>query len=165
MVLTHDPAIVSGLRALMSADRNALPVPDPLSDRLIVGPERARRQFTSLIDQARSSILLIDPKLSDPGLVTLLNARRDQGIHVEVFGDKRFGELKSHGKMMLIDDQRAVVGSIALTALSLDFRREVAVVVDEPAAVAEIRALFQSIATAGAAGSPAPSAAAGGASC
>jgi len=165
MVLTHDPAIVSGLRALMAADRNALPVPDSLTDRLIVGPERARRQFTSLVESAQSSIMLIDPKLSDPGLVTLLNARRAKGLRVEVFADKRLGELKSHGKMMLIDDQRAVVGSIALTALSLDFRREVAVVVDEPAAVAGIRALFQSISAAGTAGSPAPSAAAGGAAC
>ncbi len=41
--------------------------------------------------------------------------------------------------MMLIDGARAVVGSLALTALSLDFRREVALVVDEPAAVAETR--------------------------
>ena len=47
--------------------------------------------------------------------------------------------------MMLIDGARAVVGSLALTALSLDFRREVALVVDEPAAVAELDQLFRSI--------------------
>ena len=53
-------------------------MPDDLSDRLIVGPERARRQFTALIEQARSSIRIIDAKLSDPELVSLLNdaARR-----------------------------------------------------------------------------------------
>ena len=38
---------------------------------------------------------------------------------------------------MLVDDETAVVGSLALAALSLDFRREVAIVVTEAAAVAE----------------------------
>ncbi len=164
IVITHDPAIVSGLRDLMAADRANQPAPDTLTDRLIVGPERARRQFTLLIEQARTSIKLIDPKLADPGLVALLNRRRAEGLKVDVFGEKRIGELKSHGKIMLIDDSRAVVGSLALTALSLDFRREVAVVLDEPSAVADIRALFQSIGAA-ATGGTVPAATAGGASC
>ena len=43
-----------------------------------------------------------------------------------------------------------MVGSLALAALSLDFRREVAIVVDEPAAVAEIEDLFRFVATAAA---------------
>jgi cardiolipin synthase len=145
IVLTYDPAVVTGLRQLMAADRDGLAAPEVLSDRLIIGPEHARRQLTALIDQARSSIRLIDAKLSDPDLVTLLKARRAQGLTVEIFGSKRLGELKSHGKIMLIDDSRAVVGSLALAAMSLDFRREVAIVVDEAAAVAVVQQLFGSI--------------------
>jgi phosphatidylserine/phosphatidylglycerophosphate/cardiolipin synthase-like enzyme len=80
---------------------------------------------------------------------------------VEIFGQKRLGNVISHGKMMLVDGARAVVGSLALTALSLDFRREVALVVDEPAAVAELDQLFRSIAAAVAA-TDAPSAATAG---
>jgi phosphatidylserine/phosphatidylglycerophosphate/cardiolipin synthase-like enzyme len=145
IVVTHDPAVVSGLRELMQADRLGRRAPDGLSERLVIGPERARRQFTSLIDGARSSIRLIDPKLSDPDLLTLLNARRTAGLKVDVFGSKRLGDLKSHGKIMLIDDRVAVVGSLALAALSLDFRREVAIIVEEPDAVAEVQRLFQTI--------------------
>ena len=78
---------------------------------------------------------MIDAKLSDPGLVALLNARRAAGVAVEIYDAKRYADLVSHGKMMLIDGRRAVVGSLALAALSLDFRREVAIVVDEPSAV------------------------------
>ena len=103
------------------------------------------------MQQARKSIQIIDAKLSDPGIIDLLNQRRAQGINVEIFGQKRLGTLLSHGKMMLVDGARAVVGSLALTALSLDFRREVALVVEEPAAVAELDQLFRSI---GAAVSP-----------
>jgi cardiolipin synthase len=165
IVITYDPAVVAGLRDVMAADRANQPAPETLVDRLIVGPERARRQFTTLIEQAKTSIRLIDPKLSDPGLVALLNRRRAEGLKIDHFGQKRIGELKSHGKIMLIDDTRAVVGSLALTALSLDFRREVAVVVDEPSAVADIRALFQSIDAASDTGGTVPAATAGGASC
>ena len=145
IVVTHDPDVVAGLRELMAADRDGRPMPPNLTARLIVGPERARRQFTALIEQAQSSIRLIDAKLSDPDLVTLLNARRDAGVSVDVFSAKRLGDVKSHGKIMLVDDRLAVVGGLAIAALSLDFRREVAIIVEEKEAVAEVRQLFRTI--------------------
>ena len=144
-VVTHDTTVVAGLSELFRADRDGRRAPDTLTERLIVGPERARRQVTSLIESARSRIRLIDPKLSDPEMLTLLNARRADGVIVDVFGSKRIGDLKSHGKIMLVDDRVAVIGSLALAALSLDFRREVAIVVDEPAGLAEVQRLFNSI--------------------
>jgi cardiolipin synthase A/B len=145
LVVTHDPAVVDGLRRLWTADCAREPMPEDLTDRLIIGPERARRQFTALVEQARTSIRLIDAKLSDPDVVSVLNAKRDAGLTVEVFSSKRLGAFKSHGKIMLIDDRIAVVGSLALAALSLDFRREVAIVVSEPSAVAEAAELFRAL--------------------
>jgi phosphatidylserine/phosphatidylglycerophosphate/cardiolipin synthase-like enzyme len=148
MVVTHDPAVVDGLRRLWEADCADAPMPDDVTDRLVIGPERARRQLTAIVEQARSSIRLVDAKLSDPDLVSVLNARRAEGLTVEVFAAKRLGALKSHGKIMLIDDRTVVVGSLAMTALSLDFRREVAIVVTEPSAVAEAVDLFAGLRTA-----------------
>ena len=165
IVITHDPEVVTGLRDLMAADREGRPVPDTVPPRLIIGPERARRQFTALIEQARTSIRLIDAKVTDPGLVALLNARRAAGVNVEIYGAKRYADLLSHGKMMLTDGRTAVVGSLALAALSLDFRREVAVVVEEPAAVAEIAELFRFVATAAAREGSVVARAAGGGGC
>ena len=80
LVLTYDPAVVSGLRRLMEADCSRLPMPANISERLIVGPERARRQFTDLIESARTSIRVIDAKLSDPDLVAMLNEKRAGGL-------------------------------------------------------------------------------------
>jgi len=145
LVVTHDPAVVSGLRRLWTADRDRQPMPDDLTERLIVGPERARRQLTALIAGARKSLRIIDAKLSDPELVSVLNARRAEGLTVEICSGKRAGDLKSHGKLLLVDDETVVVGSLALAALSLDFRREVAIVVSEPSAVAEAVALFRTV--------------------
>ena len=165
ILVTHDPAVVGGLQALMAADRLGQPIPDGLTERLIIGPERARRQLTRLIEGAHTSIDLIDAKLSDPGLVALLNARRAAGILVRLYEARRYAGLLSHGKMMLVDKRLAVVGSLALAALSLDFRREVAIVVEEPAAVAEIEELFRFVATAAAKEEDVEANAGGGAVC
>jgi cardiolipin synthase len=164
VAVTYDPEVVSGLRELMGADREERPLTDTLSQRLIIGPEHARERLTQLIENARSSVRVIDSKLSDPGLISLLNRRRADGLTVEVFGAKRIGDLKSHGKIMLIDDKLAVVGSLALAAISLDFRREVALIVDEASAVEEVRQLFGTMAGAGLA-IPLGADAAGGAPC
>jgi cardiolipin synthase A/B len=145
LVVTYDPDVAAGLKALEAADRDGQPLPVDVPPRLIIGPERARRQFTELIEQAQSSIRLIDAKLTDPDLVTRLNARRVAGLKVEVFGSQWLGDLKSHGKMLLVDDRLAVVGGLAIAAMSLDFRREVAIIVQEPEAVAEVRQLFSEI--------------------
>jgi cardiolipin synthase A/B len=147
LVVTYDPEVVSSLHRLLAADRDSQPLPEPFSPRLILGPERARRQFNRLMADAKESIRLIDAKLSDPDLVTLLNRRRADGVRVEIFGAKRVGDLKSHGKIMLIDRRIAVVGSLALAALSLEFRREVAITVEEPEAVTEVEQLFNSLPT------------------
>ena len=165
LVLTHDPEVVNGLRALMASDRTCSVAPDTLPERLINGPERARRQFKGLIERARSTIRIIDAKLSDPALIALLNRKRAEGVGVEIFSTKELHGMKSHGKMMLLDGRLAVVGSLALTALSLDFRREVALVVEEPSAVAEIEALFRSISVVSEDAATAPQVAAGGVSC
>ena len=81
LVITHDPGVVADLRRLWRSDRDRTPIPDVLNERLIVGPERARRQFTALINQARRSIRLIDAKLSDPELISV-RTRRAAGLVV-----------------------------------------------------------------------------------
>jgi phosphatidylserine/phosphatidylglycerophosphate/cardiolipin synthase-like enzyme len=145
LVVTRDPAVVGGLRELMTADREQRRFATPLSPRLLIGPDTARAQFTRLLSQARSSIQILDAKLSDPEILNLLDRRRAEGLRVQVFGAKRLGTLMSHGKILLIDECLAVVGSLALSALGLDFRREVSILVDDPAGVAQVADLFRGI--------------------
>ena len=146
IVITHDPEVVRGLRDLIAADCSGGQMPADVSPRLIVGPERARRQFTEIIERAQSSIRLIDRKVSDPAITALLHQRREAGLRVDVYDGKRLCELRSHGKVMLVDDALAVVGGLSLNAMSLDFRREVAVTVTEPSAVARVASLFDAVA-------------------
>ena len=150
LVVTSDRGVVESLQRMFEADRAGLPLPDGMSPRLIIGPECARKQLTALIDAARSSVRIIDAKLSDPDLLTVLQARGADGLTVEIIGAKKIAGLKSHAKIMLVDDRLAVVGSLALTALSLEFRREVAIVVDEPSAVAGVQEMISAGRAAGA---------------
>jgi phosphatidylserine/phosphatidylglycerophosphate/cardiolipin synthase-like enzyme len=145
MLLTYDPQVIRGLRQLMATDRDGIQPPASLPARIILGPEQARRQFTALIENARSSICLIDAKLSDPDLMALLDARKAAGVDVHIHDADTIGTLHTHGKIMLVDNTIAVIGSLALTALSLDFRREVAIETTDAHCVAAISSLLASV--------------------
>jgi cardiolipin synthase len=148
VLLTQDPAVVKGLLTLFKADAAGAPLPSrrPLSRRLIIGPERSRGEFRALICSAKHSIRILDHKLSDPDLVGLLRERRADGITVTVLGKQPMRGVEPHGKMMIIDETRAVLGSTALSTLSLDFRREVSVVVHDPALVKQLNMSYQELA-------------------
>ena len=148
VLITQDPSVVKGLLTLFKADSAGVPLPSrrPLGRRLIVGPERSRAEIRALICSAKHSIRIIDHKLSDPDLVALLRERRGEGITVSVLGKQPMRGVVPHGKMMIIDETRAVLGSTALSTLSLDFRREVSVVVHEPALVKQLNMSYQQLA-------------------
>jgi cardiolipin synthase len=159
VLLTKDPSVVKGLLTLFKADAAGVPLPSrrPLGRRLIVGPERSRDEIRALIAGATHSIRILDHKLSDPDLVALLRERRGEGVIVSVLGKQPMRGVVPHGKMMIIDESRAVLGSTALSTLSLDFRREVSVVIHDPALVKQLNMSYQQLsAKAGAAATQLP---------
>jgi len=158
VLITQDPSVVKGLLTLYKADAAGVPLPSrKVGRRLIVGPERSRPEIRALIESARHSIRILDHKLSDPDVVALLRERRAEGIIVSVLGKLPMGGVLPHGKMMIIDETRAVLGSTALSTLSLDFRREVSVVIHEPALVKQLNMSYQQLsAKAGAAATHLP---------
>jgi len=144
VVTTYDPGVVSGLTRLFDADcgKSEVPLPRGLSKRLIVGPEDARSQFTALIEGARRSIRLIDPDVTDPAIVARLKAKGAAGVEVSLLSRGNLHGMTPHGKLLIIDGVTAVIGSVSLSALSLDFRREVAIVVDDAGCIARLNTLF-----------------------
>jgi len=146
-LITHDEGLVRSLLHLFDADASGRPpsLGRRFSRRLIVGPERARADIHELIGSARHSIRILDHKLSDPDVVALLRTRRSRGVTVSVIGGPLPGPLSAHGKLMIIDEARAVIGSMALSTLSLDFRREVAVVIHDELAVRQLNLAYQEL--------------------
>ena len=147
LVFSDRSEVVSGLKILFENDCRSPSAPLPaMTDRLIVGPENARERFTRLIHGARTSIRIIDHRVTDPAILSLLCQKQNEGVAVQVLGGGPMGGLISHGRMMLIDNAAAAVGSIHLSPQSLDWRREVAIVTEEPEVVAELSEFFENLA-------------------
>lgn len=145
LYITADPVLVADLTRLFHHDCR-LPGSrfTPKSDRLIVGPEEARGRLGELILGARFRLRVIDHKLADTGMLTTLEARESSGVTVDLLGKGDTQPFTSHGRLLVVDDDLAVIGSMSLTPLSLDFRREIGVVIDDRASVDRLAEFFDS---------------------
>ena len=144
LLATSDRAVVAGLTALFAADCDAssTSLPRELSTRLIVGPGNARGQMKQLLEEAQRRICLIDPKLSDPDMLAVLRAKAAAGTSVTVLRGLPDSGLAPHGKLLVVDDRLAIVGSMALSTSNLDERREVGVWVTDRRIVRSLLQLF-----------------------
>jgi cardiolipin synthase A/B len=133
LVVTEDADVVASLAALFAADCRtpAGPLPRGLSPRLVVAPDQARTDIHRLLRGARRSIRLVDPKLSDRAMLAVLRSKAAAGVKVTVLDGGKIAGLRSHGKLLIVDDAVAVVGSLALSAGTLDGRREIALLVHD----------------------------------
>lgn len=71
-------------------------------------------------------------------MVCLLDERRDAGIEVDLRGHGDLGPLAAHGKLLVIDDHTAVIGSMALSTRVLETRRELSLIVRRPGVLRQI---------------------------
>ena len=140
LLVTREPGIVRSLVRLFDQDARSpgAGLPEGFSRRLIAGPETARARMRELICGAQHSLRIVDHRVKDPEMLRLLEQREKAGITTAVFGRGALPGLKSHGKLMVIDGRRAVLGSISLSGPSLNRRRELAGLVEDAACVAAL---------------------------
>jgi phosphatidylserine/phosphatidylglycerophosphate/cardiolipin synthase-like enzyme len=122
-------------------------------DRFIVSPENARERLAAFIRGARKQLLIYDPKVADPSVLRLLHERVRSGVDVRVIGkisNKKSGIAvepypgrRLHVRAMIRDGRRAFLGSQSLRRLELDSRREIGVMVNDAAVVAQMRGVFE----------------------
>lgn len=147
VLVTDDRDVVRSLATLFALDSSGQRIlpRHRLSPRVIIGPDGARARMHGLIAGARRSIRVLDHKMSDPDLVSLLRARRAAGIAVSHIGRQMVGPLVPHGKLLIVDEAVAVLGSTAMSTLSLDFRREVSVLSEQPSVVRALNRFYLEI--------------------
>src|SRR5580765_135403 len=129
---------------------------DPNS-RLIWCPNNGRERIAEFIDSAKDTLWLQNERYQDTVIVERLVRAIKRGVRVHIMArpphtlkkDKlvegvgalrimrdvgakihRLKGMKLHGKMLLADEQRAIVGSINLSPGSFDARRELAIETD-----------------------------------
>jgi phosphatidylserine/phosphatidylglycerophosphate/cardiolipin synthase-like enzyme len=143
LFVTPQPDVIRGLTALFNADCRLPRGPLPrITDRLIIGPEQTRDRLTSFLESARESISVVDDRVTDPQILDLLESKSRAGVKVRILGRGDLAGMACHGRMITMDNRRAIIGSVALSKSSLDSRREVAVVIDEPDCVKTLSRLF-----------------------
>jgi phosphatidylserine/phosphatidylglycerophosphate/cardiolipin synthase-like enzyme len=126
---------------------------EPTMDGLVVSPENAREQLATMIKRTRKSLVIWDPKLSDPQMIRLLTQRSKMGVDIRVIGKvaKRAASsirvqkspMRLHVRAAVRDNTEAFVGSQSLRALELDGRREVGILTKDPKVVKAIADLFE----------------------
>jgi cardiolipin synthase len=156
-VLTTSKREVAEMIDCFNADWSRKPFkPDPKS-RLIWCPDDGRERIAAFIDGAKKTLWLQNERYQDTVIIERLVQAVNRGVRVhimarpahklkknklvEAVGGLRImhdvgakvhvlKHLKLHGKMLLADEKRAIVGSINLTPGSFDARRELAIETD-----------------------------------
>jgi cardiolipin synthase A/B len=125
---------------------------EPNFDGVVVSPENAREQLAAFIKRSKKSLVIWDPKLTDPQMIRLLSQRAKTGVDIRVIGKvaKRAGALRVqrppsrlHVRAAVRDGSEAFVGSQSLRSLELDGRREVGILSRDPKVVKGIADLFE----------------------
>ena len=170
-VLTHAPAVVAEVIAGFEADWNRQPFKPDLEVGLVWSNQHSRGQLARIIDMARRSLWIQHPKFVDAVILERIIAARERGVKVhflcggkhgisdwdiydtfsslrimERFGVKvrRQKHLKSHAKLVLVDDHYAQTGSMNIDRSAFDVRRELGIESDAPDVVERLRQTFES---------------------
>jgi phosphatidylserine/phosphatidylglycerophosphate/cardiolipin synthase-like enzyme len=145
---------VQAVSAIFQADwdRTTAQFNDP---NLVVSPVNSRNAFNALISSAHSTLLIEAEEMNDTALEQALANAAQHGVHVQVIlpsprgssGDsnsqgiaaiKQGGvqvredpRLYMHAKIIVVDGQKAFVGSENISTQSLDQNRELGIIVSD----------------------------------
>ncbi len=153
-VVTDDPNEVQEMSVAFDADWAREKFTPPPNSNLIWCPDNGRERIARFIDAAQRSLFLQNERYQDMVIIERLVRARARGVKVHVLAraphtlkiDKlvegvgglrimhdvgikvhTLKGLRLHAKMLLADEERAIIGSINLAPGSFDTRRELAI--------------------------------------
>jgi cardiolipin synthase A/B len=153
-VETTDKDEVAEMVRCFDADWDEQPFTPASLSNLIWCPNNGRQRIADFIDSARHTLWLQNERYQDVVIIERLVRAANRGVRVRIMSRalhklkrkklfegvtglrivhdvgakvRALKKLKLHGKIMIADDERAIVGSINLSPGSFDDRRELAV--------------------------------------
>jgi cardiolipin synthase A/B len=153
-VETTSKAEVAEMVRCFNADWQEKPFTPEAGSHLIWCPNNGRQRIADFIDGAKETLWLQNERYQDMVIIERLVRAAKRGVHVRIMSralhklkrKKLFEgvsglrivhdvgakvhtlrDLKLHGKIMIADEKRAIVGSINLSPGSFDDRRELAI--------------------------------------
>jgi len=171
-VIDNNPQDIQGVIDIFNADwnRTTVQLSDP---NLVVSPINSRQDFASLIGSAHKSLQIEAEEMQDNDIEQALVSAEKRGVSVQVIlpsssnsssdssgsnsgnsagintieqGNVQVKEdphLYMHAKIIIVDGQKAFVGSENISAASLDSNRELGVIVSDQNALNTLQQTFQ----------------------
>jgi cardiolipin synthase len=148
---TKDKRALQEATKLFAADSNRQQYV-PGQSSLVVSPETSRAMLTRFIQGAKKQLHIYDVKISDPAMVKLLNEKAAKGVAIRVIGsmkgpgpgiEVRKPKRRLHVRAIVRDGTRAFLGSQSLRKEELASRREVGLLVSNPAVARKMLQVFE----------------------
>lgn len=155
--ITHEAQIVQGFMATFNADWESIVPVAPARLPLVLSPSSSRSTILGLLESASTSILIEHEQFTDEKVMHMVAAKSKQGVEVRLITpagsdlNKNTIEhllkhapaiqaayphkLNTHCKLLIVDGSIMLMGSVNLTAESLDQRREVSLLISDAAAI------------------------------
>ncbi len=170
-VIIDNPYQVRQIVEVFNADWNHLDWDCSAWEGLLWSNSNSRYHMAQFIDQAEHRLDVQHPKFVDAVILERLAAAADRGVKVHVLcGGKhgisewdildtfaslrtlrRFGakvhkqkNLRVHAKLIIVDDAKALVGSMNIDRSAFDLRRELGIMTDDPGLVGRLKQVFES---------------------
>ncbi len=161
-VFGQDAQVHQDLVSIFDADFHQKSLSTPVQ-KITFSPINARSRIIRSLKEAKREIIIFSASVSDPEILELLKKRKEEGIAILLcVGDlpkaseiSRFADLLGpeityiqakkpyvHAKSILIDQTYLLVGSMNLTANSLDHNREVGLILQNNSIVKPLRELI-----------------------
>jgi phosphatidylserine/phosphatidylglycerophosphate/cardiolipin synthase-like enzyme len=153
-IQTRDRRAVRDVCALFESDLTRQPFPvSATRSPLVVSPDNSRETLKRFVAGARKRLAIYDNRLDDPLFVKLLLQRTNAGVQVQVIGKaprlssaievRSLKPMRLHVRAIIRDDTSVFVGSQSLRRLELDARREVGLIIHNPAVAKRMLQVFE----------------------
>jgi phosphatidylserine/phosphatidylglycerophosphate/cardiolipin synthase-like enzyme len=165
-IIDTNPQDIQSVAAIFQADwdRTTAQFNNP---NLVVSPINARNTFIGLIDSVHSTLLIEAEEMNDPVIEQALAYAAQHGVQVQVIlpapqgstGDsnsqgiatikqggvqvREDARLYMHAKIIVVDGQKAFIGSQNISAQSLDKNRELGILVADQSVLHTLQQTFQ----------------------
>jgi cardiolipin synthase len=165
VVTTHEPEVKEVIECF-EADWHRKPFNVDKNSLLIWCSGNGRDRIARFIDEAKHTLFVQNERYQDSVIIERLVRAKERGVKVHVMARpphklkrekltegvgglrilddvgvkvRKLKHLKLHGKMLLADHSRAIIGSINLAPGSFDSRRELAIEVHSPEVIERLR--------------------------
>ena len=169
-VVTRDPAKIQQITECFEADWREDDWAPAANAGLLWSNKRSREEMAYFIDSAKHTLHIQHPKFVDATLLDRIASAAANGVKVRVLCGGKHGisdcdildtfsslrvisragakvhkqkNLRLHAKLIIVDKERALVGSMNIDRSAFDLRRELGVVVDDRAVVTGLEEVFE----------------------